>query len=68
MAHEQNPLGIVLAWLQPGEYATTFFCKRDGDTGESKIKPLVDIEHFNDVVQRQPISDLFSEGWLEAAL
>lgn len=59
---------IVLAWLQPEEYATTFFCKRASDTGESKIKPLVDIEHFNDVVQRQPISDLFSEGWLEAAL
>jgi predicted ATPase len=59
---------IVLAWLKPEEYACTFFCKREGDTGESKIKPLVDIEHFNDVVQRQPISDLFSEGWLETAL
>jgi len=59
---------IVLAWLQPDEYANTFFCKRDSDTGESKIKPLVDIEHFNDVVRRQPISDLFAEGWLEAAL
>jgi len=59
---------IVLAWLKAAEYATTFFCKRDSETGESKIKPLVAIEHFNEVVQRQPISDLFAEGWLEAAL
>lgn len=59
---------IVLAWLKPEEYATTFFCKRDGATGESRIKPLVEIEHFMDVVQRQPIADLFAEGWLENAL
>jgi predicted ATPase len=59
---------IVLAWLQPAEYAATFFCKRDSATGESRIKPLTEIEHFSEVVQRQPISDLFSEGWLEAAL
>lgn len=59
---------IVLAWLKPEEYASTFFCKRDGTTGESRIKPLVEIEHFMNVVQRQPIADLFAEGWLENAL
>ncbi|MGD0091768.1 MAG: AAA family ATPase [Planctomycetota bacterium] len=59
---------IVLAWLKPEEYATTFFCKRDEATGESKICPLTEIPHFMEVVQKQPISDLFAEGWLETAL
>jgi len=65
MATTHSP--IVLAWLQPKEYANTFFCRRDEDTGESHIFPLPQIPHFNDVVSRQPISDLFSEGWLEGA-
>jgi predicted ATPase len=59
---------IVLAWLKPEEYATIFFCKRDGASGESRIKPLTEIEHFADIVQRQPIADLFAEGWMENAL
>lgn len=59
---------IVLAWLTEAEYATTFFCKRDEQTGESHIRSLIDIPHFRQVVQRQPISDLFSEGWMETAL
>lgn len=66
MATTHSP--IVLAWLQPKEYATTFFCRRDEETGESHICPLPKIPHFNDVVSRQPIADLFSEGWLEGAL
>lgn len=59
---------IVLAWLQPEEYAHTFFCKRDEQTGESRILPLTQIPHFNEIVKRQPIGDLFAEGWMEAAL
>src|SRR5262249_40310747 len=58
---------IVLAWLKPEEYENTFFCKRE-DTGESHICPLTGIPHFIETVQKQPISDLFAEGWLEAAL
>jgi predicted ATPase len=59
---------IVLAWLKPEEYAHTFFCKRDEETGESKILPLTSIPHFNEIVKKQPIGDLFAEGWMEAAL
>ena len=66
MATTHSP--IVLAWLQPAEYATTFFCKRDEETGESRICPLPEVPHFLEVVQKQPISELFAEGWLEAAL
>lgn len=59
---------IVLAWLNGDEYAHTFFCKRDEESGESRICPLTEIPHFEDVVAKQPIGDLFAEGWMEAAL
>lgn len=58
----------VLDWLREDEYKTTFFCKRDESTGESKICALADVPHFMDVVKKRPVSELFSEGWLEAAL
>ncbi len=66
MATTHSPL--VLAWLKPEEYATTFYCKRDEETGESRIVPLSEIPRFNEIVSRQPISDLFAEGWMETAL
>jgi hypothetical protein len=66
MATTHSP--IVLAWLEEGEYAHTFFCKRDESSGESLICALPDVPHFMEVVRKQPISDLFAEGWLEAAL
>lgn len=66
MATTHSP--IVLAWLQATEYAHTFFCKREEATGESRICPLTEVPHFLEVVKRQPIADLFAEGWLESAL
>jgi hypothetical protein len=66
MATTHSPL--VLAWLKPEEYATTFYCKRDEETGESRIIPLSEIPRFNEIVSKQPISDLFAEGWMETAL
>lgn len=59
---------LVLAWLQPEEYSTTFYCSRDDEIGESRIIPLTEIPHFNEVVSTQPISDLLAEGWMETAL
>lgn len=59
---------VVLAWLSEKDYETTFFCKRDDATGESIIKPLSTIPNFVDIVKRQPLGDLFAEGWLEGAL
>lgn len=59
---------IVLAWLQESEYAHTLFCKRDEETGESRILPITQIPRFTELVKKQPIGDLFSEGWMEAAL
>lgn len=66
MATTHSP--IVLAWLERAEYASTFFCKRDEASGESTLCPLPEVPHFLDVIEKQPIADLFAEGWLEAAL
>ena len=66
MATTHSP--IVLAWLDEAEYASTFFCKRDEASGESRICALTEVPHFQETVRKQPIADLFSEGWLEAAL
>ena len=58
----------VLDWLGEEDYRTTFVCKRDEETGESRICALADVPRFMDVVKKRPLSELFSEGWLEAAL
>lgn len=66
MATTHSP--IVLAWLTEAEYAHTFYCRRDETSGESSICPLTQVPRFVEVVKRQPIADLFAEGWLEVAL
>jgi predicted ATPase len=66
MATTHSPM--VLAWLQESDYATTFFCKRDEQTGASAIVPLNKVPRFLEIVQKQSIVDLFAEGWLEEAL
>ena len=58
----------TLAWLQDADYRTTFVCKRDHETGESTIRPLTEVPHFKEVAEKCPPSELFAEGWLEAAL
>ena len=55
----------LLAWLKPEDYETTFHCKRDEVTGESRVCPLTEIPHFNEIVRKQSVSDLFAEGWME---
>ena len=57
----------VLDWLEEKDYETTFLCKRDEETGESRIRALAEVPHFLDVVKNTPASELFAEGWLEAA-
>ena len=42
-----------------------FFAERDGSTGESKIRSLANVPHFREAVKKTPVSELFSEGWLE---
>ena len=58
----------VLDWLGEDDYETTFVCRRDETTGESTICALADVPHFKDLVKKKPVSELLSEGWLEAVL
>jgi len=58
---------VVLAWLDEEDYKTTFLCRRDPETGASVITPLSEIPHLIELVRKQPIGELFTEGWLEGA-
>ena len=58
---------VILDWLQEEDYKTTFLCTRNESTGETKIRSLADVPKFMDVIKKTPASELFSEGWLEAA-
>ncbi len=58
----------VLEWLDHYDNGKTFFCHRHEETGESTIRPLTEVPHFNEVVQNSRIGDLLVEGWLEMAL
>ena len=58
---------VVLAWLDEEDYKTTFRCRRDAESGASIITPLSEIPHLIDLVRKQPIGELFTEGWLEGA-
>ena len=58
---------VILDWLQEEDYKTTFLCTRSESTGETKIRSLADVPQFMDVIKKTPASELFSEGWLEAA-
>lgn len=58
---------VVLAWLEESDYETTFLCKRDEETGASIIRPISEIPSLIEQVKKQPIGELFAEGWLEGA-
>jgi predicted ATPase len=58
---------LLLGWLTENEYPCTFLCARDDESGESTITPIVEIPHFTDTIREQSLSELFMEGWLEAA-
>ena len=57
----------VLDWLEEEDYETTFLFRRDDATGESKVRSLADVPRFMEVMGKQPLSELFAEGWLEVA-
>jgi len=66
MATTHSPL--VLAWLNDNDYRSTFFCRKDEESGASIITPLSAEPKLLEIVKKQPLSELFAEGWLENAL
>jgi predicted ATPase len=65
MATTHSP--VVLAWLKEEDYHTTFFCKRDEETGASQITPLAQVPRLLETARKHSLADLFAEGWLEGA-
>lgn len=66
MATTHSPL--VLDWLSQEDYQTVFVCKRDEDTGATRILPLSEIPHFLKLTPKHPVGELFAEGWFEGVL
>ena len=60
---------VMLEWMREDELATTFVCKKDESTGESRIVPLPDVPHFMECFKRgAPPSEMLSESWFEGEL
>ena len=66
MATTHSP--YVLAWLDPSEYANTYLCHRDADTGEAGITPVEMLPNFRATIANQSVAELLADGWMEAVL
>lgn len=59
---------VMLEWMHESDLATTFVCKMDHSTGESKVISLTDVPHFMDSFKRgSRTSDMLVESWFEVA-
>ena len=57
---------VMLEWMHESDLATTFVCKVDHSTGESRVMPLPDVPHFMDSFKRgSRTSDMLVESWFE---
>ena len=57
----------VLAWLQASDYPSTFLCRRDPETREATIRPLLTLDYAESALAVESLGELFAEGWMEAA-
>lgn len=58
----------LLGALTPEDYTHVVFVSRDPETGDSSIRPVLQIPSFSDAVKRKAFDQLLSEGWLEASV
>lgn len=56
---------VVLEWLKDTQLANIFFCNRDYDTGESVIRPLLEVPHSEESLRNAHFFDVATERWLE---
>jgi len=66
MATSHSPYAI--SWLKEEDYRTVFLCTKVEETGATSITPFSQVPRLMELAQKQPIADLFAEGWLEHAL
>jgi len=58
---------ILLSWLPETFYKNVFHFSRQ-ENGASKIQPIEAIPFFMEVRKKQPLGELFAEGWIENSL
>jgi predicted ATPase len=66
MATSHSPYAI--SWLKEEDYKHVFLCAKDDVTGATSITPFSSIPRLMELARKQPIADLFAEGWLESAI
>lgn len=59
---------VVLQWLAPEKLREVIVFGRVPDHEGTIMRRLGDLPHFEEVIQREGIDELFSTGWLEMAL
>ena len=59
---------VVLQWLAPERLREVIVFGRVPDHKGTIMRRLGDLPHFEEVIQREGIDELFSTGWLEMAL
>lgn len=59
---------LVLACLPPEQYKNVLFVYRSPDDGSTNVKPLPQVPHLMQVLERRPLDNLFATGWLEEAV
>jgi len=58
---------VLLDWIQEKYFDNVFFCARKPN-GATAITPVSKIPDFKKVIKNSPLSELFTEGWLETTL
>jgi len=56
---------VVLEWLRHTSLADVFFCNRDQITGESMIRPLLQVPRLERSIKEGDFFDMLTERWLE---
>lgn len=59
---------VLLQWLAPERLREVLIFGRVPDREGTLVRRLGDLPHFEEVIQRQGIEELFTTGWLEMAL
>lgn len=57
----------VLGGLRDQDYETTFLRKRDRETASPSSNRSRRFPHVIHTLKRQPVEDLFAEGWIDRA-
>jgi predicted ATPase len=58
----------LLSWLKKSEYSSVFLCKRDEETGESRVTSLADLPEMQGILEKYGLGELFAEGWMESVV